>query len=132
MNEPLHDLQRVFELIKEQKVWFSAKSRSVYAVQKAYELTKQSKSLAEAEEFILKAIQALTKEHFCKRVIQWNDSNCVADVYGLIFDEKPWYVKFMIGADDDDGEYLDEISFHPPEKEFETVGGIKIPEGDHK
>lgn len=61
-------------------------------------------------------------------MLQWGDASCIADVYGLIFDGKPWFVKFRI---DEDGE-LDEISFHAPAKEIKTVAGKVIPAGEVK
>lgn len=44
------------------------------------------------------------------------------DKYGLMFDGRPWFIKFAIV----DGE-LEEISFHPPEKELKTLSGLVIP-----
>lgn len=114
-----YDLQQVFQLAADGKYWFPAKTRSSYAVMKIYNLSSE-----EAETFILKAIRELTEAHFCERVIQWGDSKCIADVYGLIYDGRPWYVKLRIEDD-----FLEEISFHPPEKEMKTVGGMVIPKG---
>lgn len=83
-------------------------------------------NVAEAEAFILKGILELKEENFYKRVIQWGDSKCIADVYGIVFDGKPWFVKFRIDSEED---LLEEISFHPPEETFVTVGGIQISAG---
>ncbi len=83
----------------------------------------------EAEAFILKAIRSLTEVHFCESVLQWNDPKCVADVYGFNYDDRPWYVKFRINREDEDDAFLDEISFHPPEKEMKTVDGVVVPIG---
>ena len=73
--------------------------------------------------FVLAGIKELTDRHFVKTVLQWGKP---ADVYGLIYDGKPWYVKFTL---EDDGT-LQEISFHPPELEMITIGGIKVPAGE--
>lgn len=124
-----HDLQQVFKAIKARKVWFSAYSRSVWAVIKVYEhrgSPNKKENQAQAEDFILQGICALTEDNFVESVLQWGDSKCVADVYGLIFDGLPWYIKFRI---DEEGD-LDEISFHPPQRALKTVGGIVIPQGE--
>jgi hypothetical protein len=118
-------LPEVFRLLDSRKFWFSARSRSTTAVVHVYSGTGKIKSREEAEAFICQGIRELTESHFCESVIQWGDSKCVADVYGLIFDDRPWYVKFLI----DEEEGLEEISFHPPEKEMRTVGGMVIPKG---
>jgi hypothetical protein len=55
----------------------------------------------------------------------WNDLSCLGDEYGLVYEKRGWYAKFRI---DEDGD-LDEISFHPPERELKTVGGLVIAAG---
>ena len=80
------------------------------------------------EALILRGIKALTDAHFVQRVIQWDDPKCVADVYGITFEGCPWYVKFLI---DEEG-ILEQISFHPPEKDLMTVGGFKVPKGEFR
>lgn len=101
-------------------------SRSIDQVIESYGKAKTQESILEAEDFILNGIQKLTEQNFYKRVIQWDDLSCIADVYGIILDGKPWFVKFRIDFEED---LLEEISFHSPEAEFTTVGGIKIPVG---
>lgn len=108
-------------------MWFAARSRSTYAVIRVLEAKGSQRSTAEADRFILRGLKELTEAHFVESVIQWGDPNCVADVYGLIFDGSPWYVKFRIDTEE---QTLEEISFHPPEKELTTVGGLKIPKGE--
>lgn len=66
----------------------------------------------------------LKPTHFVGRVSQWSGS-VVADVYGAIFDERPWYIKFVLGEDG----VVEQISFHPPEHDMVTVSGLKIPKG---
>jgi hypothetical protein len=120
-----YSLEEVCRLVDEKRVYFSAKSRSTSIVLKVYEKSGFIKTQAESEMFILQGIKCLTPECFYQRVLQWDDPKCVADVYGLILDGKPWYVKFLI----EDGE-LQQISFYPPEKEFVTISGIRIPKGE--
>jgi hypothetical protein len=122
-------LQEVFQLIEDGRAWFSARPRSSFAVITAYASTGKNKNGVEAEAFILKAIRSLAEINFCESVLQWNDPKCVADVYGFIYDDRPWYVKFRINREDEDQPFLDEISFHPPEKEMKTVSGLVIPKG---
>jgi hypothetical protein len=119
---PKHDLISVQALIRRgvaDSIWFSAPSRSLNEVVRVYSGTDTPKSLAEAADFICAGILELTPRHFVERVLQWE---VVADVYGIIYDHRPWYVKFVL----DDG-VLEEISFHPPEKALKTVGGLQIP-----
>jgi hypothetical protein len=121
-----YPLQEVLRLVDEKKGWFSARPRSTLAVTKAYEGSTNPKSQDEAEAFIWQGIRSLTDAHYCESVLQWGDPKCIADVYGIIFDGRPWYVKFRIN--DEEG-LLEEISFHPPEKEMRTVSGMVIPKG---
>lgn len=122
-----YPLQQVFDIINSgdpSSVWFSAVSRSINPVIQVYAVTDKPKSLTEAQKFILDGIKTLTPDNFVQRTLQWNDPKCVADVYGLIYDLRPWYVKFLI-----EDNVLEEISFHPPEKEITTVSGLVIPKG---
>lgn len=124
-----YPLTEVFEKVRQGKYWFSAVSRSIDQVIKAYGKEESQETIEEAEQFILDGITKLTEKNFYKRVIQWDDLSCIADVYGMILDNRPWFIKFRIDLDED---LLEEISFHPPEEEFTTVGGIKIPAGGKK
>lgn len=119
--KPRYPLFDVFVLIDSGKYWFSAPSRSYRAVVNVFAKTKTQKTPEEAMQFILDGIKTLTEKNFVKTVLQWGSG---ADVYGLICEGYPWYVKFMI-----DEEELQEISFHLAEKEMITIGGIKIPMG---
>lgn len=108
------------------RIWFSAPSRSLKPVLKIYQSEASGpKDPEEAKRFILRGIRSLKEENFVRTVIMWGDANCLGDEYGLISDNRGWYAKFRI---DEDGE-LDEISFHPPERELKTVGGLVIPAG---
>jgi hypothetical protein len=105
------------------KIWFSAPSRSLYEVIRIYAKTSEPKSLDEATKFILEGLLKLTTNDFVGITSQWET---VTDVYGLMYDGRPWYIKFAL---EDDGS-LQEISFHPPSKELETISGNTIPKGD--
>ena len=52
MGSPCFPLGEVFELVRSRQVWFSTKSRSVFAVVQVYAETNLPKTLTEAEEFI--------------------------------------------------------------------------------
>jgi hypothetical protein len=122
-----YPLDDIFGLIRESKYWFSAQSRSLYEVIRVYASTNP-KTLVEAEKFILEGILTLSAKNFYRRNIQWE---MVVDQYGVIFDSHPWFVKLAIQNEENEAgvsePLLQEISFHPPEKEFTTTGGIKIP-----
>jgi len=121
----LADVFRIIDSGDLNKIWFSAPSRSVNEVIKAYAGSPTPKTNVDAISFILSGIKTLTDKDFVQSLPQWSDPKCIADIYGLIYDGKPWYVKFLIG---DDG-VLEEISFNPPIKELVTVSGKKIPKG---
>ncbi len=125
---PKYDLKQMQSLVQAgdlDKIWFSAPSRSVYEVIRVFKETDTPKNYEEAIDFILNGLLALTKDHFVKVSPQWD--NEFADVYGLEFENLPWFVKFILK----DGE-LEEISFHPPKEEMKTVSGKVIPPEEKK
>ncbi len=122
---PRYKLREVHAAAAKRMVRFTVARRSVDAVLLLYEKIGRTKTVHEAEDFILDGIQLLTNRHFYKSVVQWGDAECVADVYGLLHDELPWYAKFRLN----ERAILEEISFHPPDRAFNTVGGILIPKG---
>ncbi len=122
---PRYKLREVHDAIAKRRVRFTVARRSVDTVMLVYEKIARVKTVQEAEDFILDGILRLTARNFQKSVIQWGDPTCVADVYGLLHDELPWYVKFRL----DEKGILEEISFHPPDRAFKTVGGMVIPKG---
>lgn len=124
--KPRHSLKDVRDAIKKRKVLFTAESRSVLPVQQTYERLGKPKDGVEAQWFILDGIKKLTERHFFRSSIQWDDPTLIADIFGLIYDGLPWYIKFMLTEEC----ILEEISFHPPERKFKTVGGILIPKGE--
>ena len=120
-----YDLQQVFAIIDSGKtgcIWFPAPSRSVLAVVRVYEKTATPKDLNEAKEFILAGIRALKDGDFVDHNYQWETTH---DIYGIVVDGRPWYVKFCIDGDGD----LSQVSFHPPERELKTVDGHIIAAG---
>ena len=122
-----YSLQLVFDIIDSddsEKVRFSAKSKSIDPVIEVYSKTSNPKTISEAQLFILSGLKTLTDLNFVQRTIQWNNPKCIADVYGLIYDKRPWYIKFVI----EDGT-LEQISFHPPIAELKTIRGLIIPKG---
>lgn len=121
---PKYDLNEVQSICRNgslEKIWFSAPSRSLMTVVSVYSKTEKPKTFEEATTFIIQGLLALTKDDFVQRTLQWTGAE-VADVYGIIFDDLPWYVKFMLS----DG-VLEEISFHPPKEALKTVSGKIIP-----
>ncbi len=119
MQQAVYSLADVFRLIDEGKVTFTAPSRSINQVMAVYGSAKNER---EIKAFIFEGIKQLTANNFCGSQMQWGD--LVVDKYGLIFDGRPWFVKFAIVDGD-----LEEISFHPPEKELKTLSGLIIPKG---
>jgi hypothetical protein len=124
-----HELRVVFGLIRGKKYWFSAPSRSVYEVVRVYNASGNSKTEDEAKDFILGGVLSLTDAHFYGSGTQWE---MVVDIYGLIFDGHHWFVKLGVTNEEENGviePLLHEISFHPADKDFTTVGGFKIKAG---
>ena len=121
-----YSLTEVTKAIDEKRYWFSAPSRSLNEVIPIFEKLGSPKSETEATDFILQGLKSLKTDDFVQSVLQWNNPKCVADVYGAVIAEQPWFIKFRI---DEDG-LLEEISFHPPNKNMTTVSGKVIPEGD--
>lgn len=124
-----YSLPSVFAIIDAgdpDRVWFSAPPRSFSAVLNIYKSEVSGpKDPDEAKQFILQGIRTLKEANFVRTVVMWNDPSCLGDEYGLVYEKRGWYAKFRI---DEDGD-LDEISFHPPERELKTVGGLVIVAG---
>lgn len=66
----------------------------------------------------------MTENDFCEQKYQWDE---VYDVYGLSFGGECWYVKFLL-AEDEQGEFVDQVSFHPIEKDM-TLANNKVLRG---
>jgi hypothetical protein len=125
-ERPKYELADVFQLIRVSKYWFSARSRSVNEVIRVYANSGSPKTTADAEKLILNALLTLTEKNFYQRNFQWE---VILDIYGLIYDNRCWYVKFAVVDEEENGMtdlWLQEISFHPPKEGSVTLGGIKI------
>jgi len=125
---PKYDLKEIQSLVKSRdmdKIWFSAPSRSINEVIRVYKDAESPKNYEDAVDFIFDALLVLTGNDFVTVALQWE--NEFADIYGVIFDKLPWFVKFIFK----DGE-LEEISFHPPKQEMKTVSGKIIPSEEIK
>ena len=120
MQSPKFDLKDVKRRIvdwkdRKEAGWFSAPSCSTDYVIHIFECYQ-----LEAENIIFDGIIKLEESNFCQRVSLWGD---VADEYGLeSYLGYNWYIKFMIGNDDD----LEEISFHPCEKDMTLASGKNL------
>lgn len=71
-----YSLQLVFDIIDSddsEKVWFSAKSKSIDPVIEVYSKTSNPKTISEAQLFILSGLKMLTDLNFVQRTIQWNN-----------------------------------------------------------
>jgi hypothetical protein len=119
VSKSRYDLGIVKKLVREwmdgeDKGWFSAPSCSVDYVIHVFECTQ-----VEAEETILVGILMLESSNFIRRIYVWGS---VADEYGLqSYLGHNWYIKFVV----EDGE-LEQISFHPSEKEMRLANGRAI------
>lgn len=97
-----------------EKLWFSAPRRSLFVVARVLELDIDSAPLVVAN-----GIMTLEEKDFSRTVLQWDT---LADEYGLEnFKGHNWYVKFRLETND--GSFLEEISFHPIEKELRLANG---------
>ena len=115
-----YSLSEVVRLIEKNK-FECAYTRAIKPVVDAFATTKTPKSQDEARQFIAEAMKTLTPDDFFGSQIQ---NEITVDKYGLIYADRPWFVKFYIAND-----FLEQLSFHPPKDSFKTVGGKRIPEG---
>lgn len=121
------DLQDVFKIIDSgdrDKIQIGYQ-RGTKLVIEAYRNSTTPMENREADDFILAGVRSLTPDNFCKSVLHKNDSSVIMDEYGLIYDDKPWYVKLYL-----DGDFLFQLSFHPPQREMKLENGTKIPKGE--
>lgn len=110
----LEDVKRLVtdSILNKESVWFSATSCSTDYVIHMFKCSE-----SKAMDIILNGILKLVKNNFCQRVLIWDD---IADEYGLEnYLGYHWYIKFMIGSD----YQLEEISFHPCEKDMKLANG---------
>ena len=124
-----HALVNVFKIIDGgdlNKIIFSVPSKSTESVVTVFAETETPKSLVEATRYIFRGIKSIGNDDFVERQCLFDDPTCIADVYGIIFENRSWYVKFYI----DEEIYLEQVSFHPPEWEMKTVSGKLVPKGE--
>lgn len=131
MAAPAFPLTEVFNLINNDYIEF-ALSSSIKPVIAAYSDSKPYMSTFEAENLIIDALLQLRDENFVRTVIM-KANGARADEYGMIYDNRGWYLKLNIetypGSDE---RYVDNISFHPPRRNLTTTGGINIRGKDQK
>ncbi len=119
MQTPNFNLDEVKLLVDEWRKgkprgWFSAISCSIDYVIYIFECTH-----AAAQSIIFDGILKLETENFSRRVLVWDS---VTDEYGLeSYLGFNWYIKFLV----DDG-VLEQISFHPCEKDMTLANGRTI------
>ena len=113
------DLEEVKRLItlywkgNSSTLWFSARSRSIDSVIKVLLCNE-----TEAEKTILDGLMKLKNTDFCRSKMQWDT---IVDEYGLEdYHDLNWYIKFSI-CHDDGQNTLEQISFHPLEKEMRLI-----------
>ena len=101
------------------KVWFSARSRSIKCVVDYFKKKGQFMSELEAEEYILRSVLELNQNNFCDRKFHWGS---VKDVYGLAKDGENWFIKFEIEVCKTSGnDYLNQLSFHPTDDDMTLI-----------
>ena len=108
-----YDLGTVRELVQRwvdgdsDKIWFTPRKKSYGAVGLVFHEDDST-----AQETIAMGLMKLTPEFFYHQQYL-TGRDFVADVYGLKnFREHNWYVKFFV-HDDEDGQCLASVSFHP-------------------
>jgi hypothetical protein len=74
-------------------------------------------SAKEAVDFAREAVLSLSADCFSDTVRMAKQS--VADVYGKVIDGMPWYIKLRA-----DGDVVDLLSCHLPDRDIETRGGV--------
>lgn len=112
-------LSTIFSLVKNKEVTFISRSRSIECVVREFPIFSD----AEAEDYVLNGILALTTDDFSSTAMQWT---LVCDVYGKNIDGKAWYIKFAVEKDENGADNLSEISFHPIEKDLKLQSGIVL------
>ncbi len=122
---PKFDLEEVKKLVDDCE--FTVPDKSINAVIAVFkDILGCPKSNVEAEVFIKNELVKLERKNFAQRSMVFG--SVVADVYGKVIDGEPWYIKFLIESDDEDI-WLEELSFHPPDKPLMLQNGDKINKG---
>jgi len=117
---PKYDLEEVKRIVREYLagddtlVNFTAPRRSIDVVVTVLKCTPH-----QATQKIASGLMTLTEDDFSERVWQWND---VYDSYGLeSYEGHNWYVKYCLVTGN--GDYIEEVSFHPVERELRLSDG---------
>lgn len=76
-----------------------------------------------AEDFVLSNLLKLTDGDFAESILQWN---MVCDIYGKMFCNINWYIKFAVEKDENGDDNLSEISFHPLEDDLKLLSGVML------
>lgn len=99
-------------------LWFSARTRSIDSVINVFSCNETA-----AESIILDGLMTLESADFCRSHLQWES---IVDEYGLEnYLGFNWYIKFTL--DDEEGiKSLEQISFHPLEKEMKLADGRNL------
>lgn len=95
------------------EIWYPAESRSLDRVIDILSLDR-----IEADDYIVEGLRSLEESDYCTSNLSLGFK---CDVYVKVIDEIPWYIKFCL-RDEDDNEVLNQISFHPLEKDAEVCG----------
>lgn len=100
-------------------IWFSSPSRSVHVVSSRFNL-----SFRDSQHRIASGLIRLAEDGFCNTELQ---RGIVVDIYCLEnFYSENWYVKFSICRSESELPYLEEVSFHPLEKNIKLANGRTV------
>lgn len=99
-------------------IWYSAELRSIGTVIDTYSCSRTA-----AEAYIVSGLLSLVDDDFYECNLCFGFYKC--DVYVKVINGIPWYIKF--GLEDEEGnEVLNQVSFHPLEKEAKLQNGEVI------
>lgn len=123
---PKYDLEEAKSLASDCDILFPNKSvNAVIAVFK--DIIGSPKTTVEADDFIRDELAKLELKDFAERTLVFQNT-VVADVYGKIINGQPWYIKFLIRIEDGET-WLEELSFHPPDRPLKLQSGNIIDKG---
>lgn len=120
--KPYYDLDVVKRLASEKGIdhWFPARNSSLSVVDHMNINHGLRMSVEDAENFILHELCKLNEKNYSDRTVI---HGVVCDIYGKKIKNIPWYIKIAI-ADDEQGNYLEVRSFHPPKEDLLTNSGL--------
>lgn|GEM_PF-3206833 len=103
------------------KIIYSAKSKSIDRVISAFKSRGRYLNSKKAEAYICYRLLELSATHFYQTEAgQWGDPKFITDQYGMRHEGIPWFIKFS--KDDETGK-LDQISFHPLDRDMKLASG---------